>query len=68
MEEKTLEWEKIKNTDKKYVKIECLDCGNKQIVFTRASTEVTCNICGSKLSKSTGGGALFRGKILEEVE
>lgn len=68
MEEKTVEWEKIKNTGKKYVKIECVDCGNKQVVFTCASTEITCNICGSKLSKPAGGRAKFKGKMVEEVE
>ncbi len=54
-----------KNIDKSFVKVKCPNCGNEQIIFLRASTIVSCNVCGSTLAVPTGGKAEIKGEILE---
>lgn len=38
-----------------FLRVKCADCGNEQIVFHRAATHVTCQVCGSTIGKPTGG-------------
>ena len=56
---------KTKNVDKSFVKVKCPDCGNEQIVFIRASTQVKCQVCGATIAIPTGGKANIRGEIIE---
>jgi len=49
-----------------FVKVKCDDCGNEQITFFRASSNVECLVCGSPLAEPTGGRARFHGEIIEE--
>ncbi len=51
----------------KFYKIRCKDCGNVQIVFSRASLPVNCIVCGSLLVEPTGGLAKIKGEIIEEL-
>jgi small subunit ribosomal protein S27e len=51
-----------------YYQVECPDCENEQIVFGKASTEVTCAVCGHVLVRPTGGKATIEGEVLETVE
>ncbi len=41
-----------------FVKVKC-KCKNEQIVFSKASSEVKCLVCGEVLVKPTGGSAEF---------
>jgi small subunit ribosomal protein S27e len=50
-----------------FLKVKCKDCDNEQIVFSRASTEVRCNICGTTLAEPTGGMARIKGDIIGEL-
>ncbi|RLF41484.1 MAG: 30S ribosomal protein S27e [Thermoplasmata archaeon] len=52
----------------RFIRVRCKDCENEQIIFDRASTIVSCHICGSKLAIPRGGKAEIRGEILEVVE
>ncbi len=49
-----------------FYRVKCKDCNNEQIVFSRASTVVRCQICGSILVEPTGGVAAVKGEIVEE--
>jgi len=43
--------------------------GSKFIkVFDKASTVVSCHICGSKLAMPRGGKAMMKGEVLEVIE
>lgn len=53
---------------KSFVKLKCVDCGNEQITFSKASSVVNCEVCGTILAEPTGGIAEFKGEIIEEVE
>jgi len=50
-----------------FYRVKCKDCNNEQIVFSKASTVVRCQICGSILAEPTGGAAAIKGEILEEL-
>ena len=51
-----------------YYRVECPDCENEQIVFGKAASEVTCQVCGHTLARPTGGKAEIEGEIVETVE
>ncbi len=51
-----------------FLKIKCGDCGNDQIVFSRAASQVACLVCGATLATPTGGTALFKGEITATLE
>ncbi|MCL9814881.1 30S ribosomal protein S27e [Natranaeroarchaeum aerophilus] len=51
-----------------FYKVKCPDCENEQVVFGKASTEVSCAVCGVTLATPTGGKAEFEGEVLDVVE
>lgn len=51
----------------KFLKVKCKDCGNEQIIFARASTQVNCVVCGSSVAKPTGGKAELKGEVVGVV-
>ena len=51
-----------------FVRVQCPDCGNEQVVFERAANAVNCAVCGSTLARPTGGKAAFEGDVTEVVE
>ncbi len=51
-----------------FYRVECRECGNQQNVFSRASKEVSCLVCGEKVAQPTGGKAEFSGEIVQELQ
>ncbi|MCD6415032.1 MAG: 30S ribosomal protein S27e [Candidatus Diapherotrites archaeon] len=49
--------------DSHFLLVVCPECGNKQRVFERSSTEVKCTKCNAVLVKPRGGKAEIKGKI-----
>jgi small subunit ribosomal protein S27e len=58
----------MKKHKSEFIKVRCKDCENEQVLFNKASTEVSCHICGSKLAIPAGGKAVIKGEILEHIE
>ena len=52
----------------KFLKIKCPDCQNIQVVFSKVSTTVLCQVCGTKLAEPKGGKASFKGELVGEME
>lgn len=52
----------------RFLKVICPDCGNEQIIFSKASTKVVCLVCGSTLATPTGGKAKIEGKVVEILD
>lgn len=52
----------------KFLKVKCKDCENEQIVFSKASTRVTCNVCNAALVEPRGGTATMLGEITAELQ
>ncbi|MFC6988133.1 30S ribosomal protein S27e [Haloplanus sp. GCM10025708] len=51
-----------------FVRVQCADCGNEQVVFGKVSTAVNCAVCGSTLARPTGGKTAYEGDVVETVE
>jgi small subunit ribosomal protein S27e len=51
-----------------FYRVECPDCGNEQVIFGKAATDVACAVCGTTLATPTGGDAAFEGEVVETVE
>jgi len=52
----------------KFIKVRCKDCENEQVIFDRASTPISCHICGSKLAIPKGGKVELKSEVLEILE
>ncbi|WP_248516810.1 30S ribosomal protein S27e [Salinarchaeum laminariae] len=51
-----------------FLRVECPDCENEQVVFGKAASEVVCAVCGTTLATPTGGLSTLDAEILEVVE
>ncbi len=49
----------------RFVKVQCPDCGNVQIIFDHATFPARCLVCGKQLVRPTGGKAEILGKIIK---
>jgi len=49
--------ELIETPKSKFLKVECKGCGNAQVVFDHAATEVKCLVCNAVLAEPSGGRA-----------
>ena len=52
----------------KFQKVNCEECGELQILYSHASTVVSCNSCGNTISEPTGSKAKINGKISGSAE
>ena len=51
----------------RFLKVGCRDCGHESTIFERASTAISCSICGSTLAEPSGGKANLSGCTVIEV-
>jgi small subunit ribosomal protein S27e len=51
-----------------FVEVKCPDCSNKQTIFVKCATRVSCQACGSTLAVPTGGKGDIKGEIVGVVE
>jgi small subunit ribosomal protein S27e len=51
----------------KFIRVKC-ECGNEQNMFSAASSQVDCKVCGKALASPSGGKAILTGgKIVKEL-
>ena len=50
-----------------FLKVSCNDCGYESVVFSRASSVISCPVCGSTLAMPKGGKADLVGSSLVET-
>ncbi len=58
----------IPETKSKFLKVNCKECEEENIVYSHASTPVTCGSCGNIIAKPAGSKAKIIGKISGTVE
>ena len=58
----------IRQNRSKFLKVKCPDCENEQTVFDKASTVVTCVVCGKELATPTGGKATLKAEVIAELQ
>lgn len=51
-----------------FLQVECPDCENDQIVFSKAASTVSCPVCGHAIAEPTGGKARLLGEVVDTVE
>jgi len=52
----------------KFQKVKCKECEEENIVYSHASTQVTCKSCGNVIAEPTGSRAIIHGKVLGSAE
>ncbi|ARD85499.1 30S ribosomal protein S27e [Ferroplasma acidiphilum] len=62
------EFKKLKDVGNNFLKIKCKDCGNEQIIYSKVSSVVVCNICGSTIAKPTGSTLATSGELVEKIK
>lgn len=50
-----------------FYRVKCKDCGNAQVVFSKAATKVACNVCNTTLAEPAGGYATLHGEIVDQL-
>ena len=58
----------VPEPNSKFLKVNCKECEKENIVYSYASTPVTCKSCGNMISEPTGGKARIIGTISGTVE
>ncbi|WP_435127605.1 30S ribosomal protein S27e [Halobaculum sp. D14] len=51
-----------------FIRVQCPDCENEQVLFSKAASAVNCAVCGTTLASPTGGEAELAGDVVETVE
>ncbi len=51
-----------------FIRIECLECGNQQIVFNRPAKDISCAECETMVVEATGGIGRLDAEVIETVE
>ena len=52
----------------KFNKVKCAECNEEQIVYSHATTIVTCNSCGNAIAEATGSKAKINGQVSGSAE
>lgn len=55
----------MKETNTKFIKLRCPKCKNEQIMFGKASSDITCLVCSKVLAEPTGGRSRVKARVLE---
>ena len=58
----------IPEPSSKFQKVNCNECNEENIVYSHASSEVTCKSCGNVIAEPTGSVASLHGKISGTTE
>ncbi len=58
----------MRETKSRFLRVKCDDCGNEQIIFDRAATQVRCLVCERILAEPRGGKSLIKAKILDVLD
>ncbi|SCG86736.1 30S ribosomal protein S27e [Methanobacterium congolense] len=59
---------KFRTQKSNFLRVKCVDCGNQQVVFDHAASNVQCIICGKTLVKSKGGKSEIKAQIIEVLD
>jgi len=52
-------------TKSKFIRVQCQKCKNKQILFDKPTTLITCLVCSETLAEPTGGKGRIKAQVLE---
>jgi small subunit ribosomal protein S27e len=52
----------------KFISVQCTQCGEKRIIFSHSTIDISCKSCGQIMAKKTGSKASIVGKIVEVLD
>jgi len=55
-------------TKSRFLRVKCNDCGNEQVIFGAAASDIKCLVCEKPLAKSTGGKTSVKTQILAVLD
>jgi len=58
----------VPQPNSKFQKVKCKECDEENIVFSHASSDVTCKSCGNVIAEPTGSIAILHGEISGSAE
>jgi len=58
----------IPEPSSKFQKVKCKECDEENIVFSHASSSVTCKSCGNVIAKPSGAVAILHGEVSGSAE
>jgi len=58
----------IPEPNSKFQKVKCKECDGENIVYSHASTSVTCKSCGNVIAEPSGAVATLHGEISGSAE
>jgi len=58
----------IPKPNSKFQKVKCKECDEENIVYSYASSSVTCKSCGNVIAEPSGAIAILHGDISGSVE
>lgn len=50
-----------------FLRVKCDECGNEQTIYSHASTEVECLVCGEPIALPKGGKAELNSEVVETL-
>ena len=59
---------RILEPSSRFIKVRCPKCKNEQVIFGKATTEVSCLVCNRIIASPTGGKSRIKARILEVLE
>jgi small subunit ribosomal protein S27e len=51
-----------------FLSMQCEKCGEKAIVFSHTTTDISCKSCGELLAEKSGSHAIINGKVLGALD
>ena len=51
-----------------FLSVQCEKCGEKAVVFSHTTTNISCKSCGELLAEKSGSLAAIRGKVLGTLD
>lgn len=57
----------LKTPKSKFIRLMCKKCENEQVIYNKVASVVKCTKCDEILAEPTGGEALVRGKVVQNL-
>ena len=57
-----------RKTKSRFLKVKCADCGNEQVIFGAAASDVKCLVCEKPMASSTGGKTKISAQVVAVLD
>jgi small subunit ribosomal protein S27e len=57
-----------RKTRSRFLKVKCNDCGNEQVIFGNAASNVKCLVCEKPMAQATAGKTDVKGTVVSVMD